>query len=372
VQAEGLNGGSLLAVSLASQSVFTADPISTRARFDDAKNGLAGFALETGGQVFFGGADADFIATQILQDLTCIYLISFEPEGLPTDRSLRVSIYTNRPKLRVQHRARIFVRTAAGHLRSELTGAFVSAEGPSTGDDLHVVVIPTGFESGRYTTLVQTVVSSTLPSATWDLGITAVSKHRVRDSVSGRLAVNSPSPVVLEAVMSFPPGPYEITAVAHETTADRVIHQRIEGEWPEPGDASASIGPIALLQPARGAFLRDGEVRRHGSLGYAPAQWVQPERAAGLVGIICRGRGNKRPLTVTRRLSGDSAAEFDPLRIEPSEGRCAVFGDLIRENTMTSGKFTYEVRATGDEGELATGERSFFAVSPDDIQLAGQ
>jgi VWFA-related protein len=370
VQAEGLTAEAIFSASVPGYAGLGTDPLTQRARFDDAKSGLSGFALETGGRAFFGGTDVESIARKIRDDLTCAYLISFSPDGLPTDRPLNVQIFPQRPKLRVQYRARAFVRTASGRVESELTGAFVTADASSTENDLRVVVIPTGFKSGKYTALVQVVVHSALPSATWDLGFTLVSRQRAKEAASGRLSVNTPAPVVLESEMRFSPGPYEIIAVAHERTTDRLIRQRSEGQWPDADDAPASIGPIVLLQPARGAFVRDGQVRLHGSLGHDTTEWIRPELPTGLLGIVCRSRGNKKPLTVSRRLGGASSAEFDPLTIDATEERCAVFNDLVLANTMTSGRFDYEVRVTRDETELAAGDRSFFAISSDEIQLA--
>ena len=53
------------------------DPGASRARFKDAENALVGFARETGGKSFLGAADATQIASRILDDLSCLFVLSF-------------------------------------------------------------------------------------------------------------------------------------------------------------------------------------------------------------------------------------------------------------------------------------------------------
>ena len=117
--------------------------------------------------------------------------------------------------------------------------------------------------------------------------------------------------------MSFRPGPFEIITVAHETTADQVATGRLEGAWPDPDAAPAAVGPIALMQPAAGVFLRETQVQRTGARALDPRETAKIDRPTALVALICRGKSTKSKLRVERSLSGESAVPFEPHRARP-------------------------------------------------------
>lgn len=123
-------------------------------------------------------------------------------------------------------------------------------------------MIPLGFKNGKFSAMVQVAIpGSTRPDTTWDLGLTLLSGTRRPWKTSKRLMVASPGvPVILEVVTTFDPGPFELVFVSRELDTDVISAGHLDGEWPRPRDQAASIGPIALLQPGSGAFVRDGEV----------------------------------------------------------------------------------------------------------------
>ena len=68
--------------------------------------GLVGMAKETGGRSFLNGVRARKISAQIRRDFACVYLLSFDAEGLPLDRNLTVGLRTSRKKVKTQVRGR--------------------------------------------------------------------------------------------------------------------------------------------------------------------------------------------------------------------------------------------------------------------------
>ena len=172
---------------------------------------------------------------------------------------------------------------------------------------------------------------------------------------------------MFEAELSFKPGPFELIAVAHEVTGDDVSTRKIEGTWPDPDAAPATIGPIVVLQPAVGAFLRGTELRREGSKALAAGEIARTDYPTALVAIVCRGRQKKGLLQIERRLVGDTAAPFAPTDIDLKKERCAVLSDLIPAGAMTSGLFEYQISVLDkDDNELLTHRFKFGAASPDE------
>ena len=173
--------------------------------------------------------------------------------------------------------------------------------------------------------------------------------------------------MVFEAEMEFAPGPYELTSVAHDLKRDTVVSGRVEGEWPDPRDHDATVGPIALVQPADAVFVRDGEHRTRGSMARADGERIRADLPAALLAIVCVDRGKQDSFEVERRLEGESVAGFPPLAVPPDKERCFLFSDLVRAGTMTEGQFQYAVRVLHDDEELARGARAFIAVAPQPV-----
>ena len=145
----------------------------------------------------------------------------------------------------------------------------------------------------------------------------------------------------------------------HLLDSDVIATGKSVGSWPDPNASPASIGPIAVLQPASAAFLRDGQVRFDGSLGHQEQESTHPDRPTALVGIVCRGRSPKHDLRVERQLVGAGSAQFQPMDLDLEKERCAQIRDLIPAGTMTAGLFRYEVRVLDKGIEVASASREF-------------
>jgi hypothetical protein len=249
---------------------------------------------------------------------------------------------------------------------SRLLAAFAAPGTVRPDWPLHGTIIPTGFRDGRFHALVQvSVPGSPLPQTEWDLGFSLVSGGKVRTDDSSRVAVSSAGvPVVLEKELVFEPGPFELIMVARETRSNQVASARIEDDWADPDEESASVGPLAILQPSPGAFLREGRIRTEGALARARADGMRTDLPTVIVGLVCRSRSNDQPLVVERRLVGESPVDFPPIDFRPGEDRCAQVLDTIPEDMMTAGGFAYEIRVVQDDQELAAVRREFVAVTP--------
>lgn len=363
VEGQGLVAGSITDPSPAEAS--------TR-RIRDAQNTLVGMARESGGAAFINGVPGKKIVERMRSDLSCIYLVSFSPEGFDLDEPLAVRLTSTHPKVRVRTRGRLVIPSESTRRTARLMAAFATApsaratgsEGVSVGPFTRVV--PNGFEAGEFSALVQVTVPGTrIPNATWDLGTSLVSRGAVREAAA---RIRTPQPgvrVVLERLMRFPPGPYELISVAHETTTDQVLSARVESAWPDPNENPASVGPIAILQPETGAFLRDDQVRDSGALALGEDDPVRTDRPTAIVGLVCRAKRQKGKLRVERELVGESAVEFGKVVLADDGGRCAQIRDLIRADQMVEGGFEYHVRVYDGSEEIATGAVEFYALGPE-------
>jgi len=342
---------------------------NNRRRFD-AQNSLVGMARETGGQAFLHGAPGKKIATHIEQDLSCLYLISFDVAGMPEDKPLAVTLRSLRDKVKTSTRGQIVLASAAKKKTTRLLAAFTGIVPDADEVKLEAVVIPTGYDKGKYTVLVQIrAPSSPLPKTSWEIGASLVSRGKVSQDVSGRVDVDRPSvPVIFEAEMTFGPGPFQLVMVAHEQTTDLIARAEIEADWPDPDVEEVTLGPLTLLQPSEGAFLRDGELRRSGSLGRTSAEHIEPGLPAAVIGLVCRDksrRSKKAGLVVERRLVGETEAPFTNLELSDSGIRCIQLRDIIKAGTLTEGRFTYELKVVDKtDRELSMSTLEFAAVDP--------
>jgi hypothetical protein len=242
-----------------------------------------------------------------------------------------------------------------------------SSPGAATpGVPVRAIVIPTGFQKGEYSALVQIAVDgSPLAGATWNLEASFVLRGNNRKGFSGRVEAGEPgTPAVLEAEMTFEPGPYELALSAEETTAGQTGSGRFHGSWPDPDKRLATVSEVAVLQPIQAAFVRDGISRAMGALGRREEDSIQTELAVALVCLVCRGTAQKSELRIERRLRGKTSLDFNPIRLGPEEGRCAQVRDLIPPGTMTAGWIRYEVRVLTGDTELVTVAREFSTIEP--------
>jgi hypothetical protein len=346
------------------------DPTANNRRRFDAQNSLVGMARETGGQAFLHGASGKKIATRIEQDLSCLYLISFDVTNMPEDRPLAVTLRSMRDKVKATTRGQIVLASASRKKTTRLLAAFTGIVPDTDNVKLKAVVIPTGYDKGKYTALVQIRAPATpLPKTAWEIGASLVSRGKVRQDFSGRIEVDRPSvPVIFEAEITFGPGPYQLVMVAHEQTTDLIARAELEADWPDPDAEEVTLGPLTLLQPSEGAFLRDGELRRSGSLGRTSTEHIEPGLPTAVIGLICRDKSKKSKnagLVVQRRLIGETEASFTDLELSDSGIRCIQLRDIIRAGTLTEGRFTYELKVVDKSArELVTASLEFSAVDP--------
>jgi hypothetical protein len=331
-------------------------------RFRHAEDTLSNFATETGGRAFLYGVRAPKIVERIEEDLACLYLVSFDPTGFAEDVPLAVKLNVTRPKVKVQVRGRIILQSESSRLTSRLLAAFASPEAVESSIEVRPEVIPTGHNDDGFNALVQVrVPGSDVPGSTWDLGASVVSRGKIREA-SGRLTVSHPgAPVALQQPMTFRPGPYEIVAVAHNTTLDGMGSEQIEGEWPKPNAAPAAVGPIAVLQRAQAAIQRGDEIKTSGLLAFAEEQPVRTDRFVALVTIVCKSRDVKDSLLVERQLKGESSVQFEPMEMDLNDEACALIRDVVPPDTMTPGAFRYRIQVHDARDELVRAERRFFA-----------
>jgi hypothetical protein len=188
-----------------------------------------------------------------------------------------------------------------------------------------------------------------------------LSRGKVREA-SGRLTVSTAgAPVALQAPMVFRPGPYEIVAVAHNTTVDAMGSQQIEGAWPSPEEKLVSFGPIAVVQPSVGAIQRGDKIKTRGLLAFAEEEPVRIDRPVALVTVVCKSRDVKGVLDVDRQLEGAGSVRFKPMEMDLRKESCALIRDVVRAGTMTPGAFHYRIQVHDGPDELARAERRFFA-----------
>jgi len=345
------------------------DPQAARARFKDAESALSGFARETGGKSFLGAADATQIASRILDDLSCLFVLSFHALDLREDRSTAVWIDVDKPGVELQYRPKLIRLSDETRSRMRLANAFWS--GDRSKESARIIAIPTGFEKGKYTVLVQFAIpGSPIAGGDWDMGLTAVFGGTRTQETSSRVAVNQPGlPLVFEAELRFKPGDYAITAVAKNNDHGQVISTRVEGSLPDPDDGEPFVASIVMLQRAAGAFVRGEATRTAGSLAHNDRHWLRPDRPVGILALVC---GNKRAegITAARGLEGASEVSFDPVELEFGEERCGLLVDSIDANVLTSGRFSYAVDLNRGPDTVVEAVRDFLVVSEDEIELA--
>src|SRR5262249_37632779 len=159
-------------------------------------------AAETGGRAFLNGVAPKRMTAQILGDLSCVYLLSFDPREFRQDVPLAVSVVVKRPSVKVVVRGRLVIQSDAERLTTRLLSAF---EVPAAGiapnaAGLHIGLIPVAYDAGKFKARVQVAVGgSAVPLTQWDIGASLVSRGAVRQDGSGQIQVMVPNaPIVYE------------------------------------------------------------------------------------------------------------------------------------------------------------------------------
>jgi hypothetical protein len=307
--------------------VYTVEPILLRGgnrsvalglhASEESQKTLQSLASQTGARAFINGVTADEMANGIREDQGCRWLLSFDAERLPQDKPMEVFVRVAVPGVRVHAPAKFEIQSPAKRAATRLMAQFALDEGAPT--PLRSGLVPLAWKDGKYTALLQvTAPGMDLPSVTWDLGASVAERGQVGARASGRTRVAGTGiPVTLETTVELAPGAFELAAVAREVTTDRVISVHGQADWPEPDDVMAQVIPPVVLQPGTGAFSRDGEARRSGSLVLGRDDPVDPRTAHGprvarLPAQDRRGRARRDPRAGGRLFRGVPASDAGP------------------------------------------------------------
>jgi VWFA-related protein len=330
-------------------------------RTRDAQTTLGSLAAETGGRSFINGVTPAKMAAQILGDMSCVYLVSFDPAGFPQDKALMVSVDVKRPNVKSTTRGRLVIQSDATRLTARVLSAFTApgAAGASE-SSLRVGVIPISYTDGHFNARVQVAVPGTsVPVTTWDLGASLVSQGIVRQDGSGRIQVSlANTPVIYETDMDFAPGDYDLVAVAHEVRTDTVASKEVHGNWPKLDAELVTLGPIAVSQLRAGGFLRNGKSRTQGAVVVAEDETLRGDSPTAVITLVCRAKDQKRPLKVVRTLVGETATPVGSSDLDLTSDRCGQIVDLIPPRMLGSGTYQFIITVTSDGNELARGTRT--------------
>jgi hypothetical protein len=340
-------------------------------RIRDAQDSLGSLARETGGRVFLHAPRGSRIGEAIVEDLGCVFVFSFDPARFDRDQPLPLRIRVDVRDVDLSARGQILIQSPAARDRDRLLAAFVAPGlDEAAAFELRNGLVPLDFTDGRYRALLQVRVPAIpFSEAIWDLGASIVpGRSGEVAEVSARVTIPSPgSPAVFEREVRFDPGELRIVTVAHETASDRLASSRTPATWADPDARPATVGPVALLQPAAAVFVRDGDVRTEGSLALGPDERVEVGLPSALVSVVCRGPRLRRPIRVERELVGPAEVRFEPTDLEPDEHRCVQIRDVVPADVLAPGSFVYRVRASVAGREFDAGQRRFVAVDADRI-----
>jgi hypothetical protein len=368
IEGQGMTGTTVFTSSRGSASSGgagqprnNASPLLNSQRTRDSQDTLGSLAAETGGRSFLNGVSSGKMASQILDDMSCLYLLSFDPGGFPQDTPLTVSVAVKRPKVKANARGRLVIQSDAARLTGRVLSAFASPATAGAADaSVHVGLIPIDYRDGKFRARVQVAMpGSAVPVTTWDIGASVVSEGVVRQDGSGRIQVALPNtPVVYEEDMDFSSGEYDLIAVAHEVQTDTLASKEVHGSWPKLDVELASLGPIAVSQRLPGGFLRNGVSRTQGAVIVAEDEALRGDAPTAVIALVCRAKDQKRPLTVVRTLSGEAETPVGTTKLDLTTARCAQVVDLIPSKMLGAGRYRFVITVSSDGRELTRGERT--------------
>jgi hypothetical protein len=116
-----------------------------------------------------------------------------------------------------------------------------------------------------------------------------------------------------------------------------------------------------MVQPAAGGFVREGKTRTSGSLVVLPEHGPDPARPLSVIGVACRGRGEKGKLVLERTLYGGKDYPFQPITLDVAPEECAQFRDTVPAKSLTEGGYRYAARIVAD-GEAVAEQAVTFVV----------
>ena len=133
-------------------------------------------------------------------------------------------------------------------------------------------------------------------------------------------------------------------------------------DWPALKEAQAGIGPIAVVQPVIGAFLRGGATRKAGSVIAGAVDPIDPSKPTAVVTVVCPAAGRDPARIVERVLTGPTRHEFPPQDLS-GETSCVQLRDVVPSNTLRGGPYRYTLRVLSGDTALVEAEREFVVVT---------
>jgi VWFA-related protein len=367
IEGQGITGPSSFIQSSAPLSSGAAggnqaSPLVNSQRIRDSQDTLVSIAAETGGRAFLNGVPPAKMTAQILGDMSCVYLLSFDPAGFAQDKPLAVAVAVKRPKVKSAVRGRLVIQSESARVTGRVLSAFASPTGGTQAAEgsLRVGLIPIAYKDGLFKARVQvSLPGSAVPVTDWDIGASLVSRGAVWQDGSGRIQATRPNtPIMFEKDMDFAAGDYELVAVAHEAQTDTLLSKESHGAWPKLDAELASLGPIAVSQPRAGGFLRNGQKQTQGAVVVGDDEPLRGDLPTAVIAFICRAKDQKRPLKVVRTLIGDSETPVGTTELDLSAERCAQVVDLVPPKMLGPGHYRFVVAVSSDGQELTRGERA--------------
>jgi hypothetical protein len=334
-------------------------------RRNDAQATLRSLGLQTGGEAFVRGDSGGKIAARVHQRFDCMYVLSFRPEGLPTDKTLGVTVRIARAGAKASAQGLIVIPSASARKTARILSAFTLGTNDAPDAGFSVSVIFLSVDKRGYRALVQVLAPPIgNGNAAWDLGASLFSRDSMRDDFAAHLTANVANvPVVLEKDVTLGAGPYEIIAVG-QLNGDRVLSSRIEGVLPTIG-RDGWVSPIAAVQEGAAAFSRNDVTRTSGTVIVRDGESVNAKLPVAFISVVCRD-GTKDDEVVLRTLSGNDSVSFDPIHVIPAD-RCIQVRDVIPAMVLDPGRFTYSVQLKRGDAELQSGSRRLVVGAGPDV-----
>ena len=315
------------------------------------------------------------MASSILNDLSCMYLLSFDPRGFAQDNPLAVSVKVDRPGVKTTVRGRLVIQSESKRLTGRVLSAFaMPTSRPRAGDaGLHVGLIPISYSAGTFKARVQVAIGgSALPITKWDVGASVVSRGAVRQDGSGRLEVTVPgTPVIFEKDVEFAPGEYDLVAVAREVQTDTLLSTEIRGAWPRLDEEPVTIPAISVSQPHAGGFLRNGTKATQGAIALGEDQPLRGDVPTAVMTLVCRAKDQKSPLHVTRTLIGETETPVGTTDLDLAVERCAQVVDLVPQKMLGPGRYRFIVTVSSKGHELKREERALVVPDKSPVPVKG-
>ena len=333
-------------------------------RRQQAPDTLVLLAAETGGEAFLGGASNNYIGGRIEKLTSCRLLLSFPPGDLPRDQPLNVTLELHVPKVKIRTQGRIVVPSPASLERARLLSAFADPESSDDGS-LRVLLVPRGGDGKTWNASIQLRLRGTgVPDNSTELGASIVRRDTVQDQFSASIATRSGSrPMVLEKTLNIAPGAFSVVAVARDAKRGDIESTRIDADWPNPAKNTAAIAPIAALQSASAAILKDGEFRSSGELAREVDEPLDPAASVTLASVVCRGPNAAAPITVERWIEDGSRDQFSPMTITEAADPCIRIVDVVPAGRLQPGVVDYRVVARIGDEIVATERRTLRVAS---------